>query len=150
MKGKKKTATKRQVWKEENKWIWCDCLWILRAMWDGLLTKKHGYVTPEAGEYGEWSPMHKAWQCATHGANYTNKMHLLFGNPFQKNSTVKCNTLNLLSNKTCKINNYFQKNLDVTSSFLKTCIIGFHKNFATEDKHTKWSEQHKQFSITIP
>jgi len=29
-------------------------------MWDGLLTKKHGYVTPEAGEYGEWSPVHKA------------------------------------------------------------------------------------------
>ena len=47
---------------------------------------------------------------------------------FNKEAT-KYNTLSPLSSKTCKINNYFQKSLDVTPSFLKTCIIGFHKNF---------------------
>jgi len=33
--------------------------------------------------------------------------------------------------------------------FSKTCIIGFHKNFTMEDNHTKLSQQHKQFSITM-
>jgi hypothetical protein len=47
------------------------------------------------------------------------------------------NILNPLSIKSCKINNYFQKSLDVAPSFINTYISGFHKNFATEDKHTK-------------